>query len=132
MLRAGGLGGVTADHWVRRYVLAGSPRCDVLWIDEISQLDVGLWLQINKLTYTGMKFLVSGDFNQFAPLGNTFRGAQVAETAFENSGLLHTLSSGNVVTLTECKRSDSELFSFYSSLIKGGLRFEIPLPEAVK
>jgi hypothetical protein len=70
-------GGVTADHWVRRYVLAGCPRCDVLWIDEISQLDVGLWLQINKLTYTGMCFLLSGDFNQFPPLGNTFRGAPV-------------------------------------------------------
>jgi hypothetical protein len=125
-------GGVTADHWVRRYVLAGCPRCDVLWVDEISQLDVGLWLQISKLTYTGMCFLLSGDFNQFAPLGNTFRGAQVAETAFEASGLLHTLSSGNTVTLTTCMRSDSELFSFYSSLIAGGSRYEIPLPEAVK
>jgi hypothetical protein len=125
-------GGVTADHWVRRYVLAGCPRCDVLWVDEISQLDVGLWLQISKLTYTGMCFLLSGDFNQFAPLGNTFRGAQVAETAFEASGLLHTLSSGNTVTLTTCMRSDSELFSFYSSLIAGGSRYEIPLTEAVK
>ena len=47
-------GGVTANHWVRRYVLAGCPRCEVLWIDEISQLGVGLWVQINKLTYTGM------------------------------------------------------------------------------
>ncbi len=125
-------GGVTADHWVRRYVMAGCPRCDCLWVDEVSQLDIGLWLQISKLTFTGMQFLLSRDFNQFAPLGNTFRGAQVAETAFEESGLLHTLSSGNVVTLTTCMRSDSELFSFYSSLIKGGSRFEIPLAEAVR
>ena len=47
-------GGVTADHWVRRHVMHGAPKCDVLWIDEISQLDVGLWVQINKLTSTGM------------------------------------------------------------------------------
>ena len=40
-------GGVTADHWVRRYVINGSPSCDCIWIDEISQLDVGLWLQLS-------------------------------------------------------------------------------------
>ena len=124
-------GGVTADHWVRRYVLAGCPRCDVLWIDEISQLDVGLWLQITNLTYTGMRFILSGDFNQFPPLGNSFRGAPVSETAFLQSTLLHTLCSGNAVTLTSCMRSDSSLFSFYSSLIAGGSRFELSLQETV-
>ncbi len=56
----------------------------------------------------------------------------MAETAFEDSGLLHTLSSGNAVPLIVSRRSDSELFSIYSSLIKGGSRFEIPLPGAVK
>ena len=45
---------------------------------------------------------------------------------------MHTLCSGNAVTLTECRRSDAELFSFYSSLILGGARFELPLVEAVK
>ena len=56
----------------------------------------------------------------------------MSETAFESSGLLHTLSAGNMVTLTTCRRSDAELFAFYSSLIQGGSRFELPLPEAVK
>ncbi len=43
-------GGVTADHWVRRHVINGAPSCDCLRVDEISQLDGGLWLQLSKLT----------------------------------------------------------------------------------
>jgi hypothetical protein len=72
-------------------VLASCPRCDVLWVDEISQLEVGLWFQINKLTNTKMQFLLSGDFHQFPALGNTFRRAVVSDTAFEHSGHLYTL-----------------------------------------
>ena len=92
----------------------------------------GLWLQINKLTNTKMRYILSGDWNQFPPLGNTFRGAQVSDTAFEDSGLLHTLCSGNRVTLTTCRRSDGELFAFYSSIIAGGSRYELTLPELVR
>jgi hypothetical protein len=111
-------GGVTADHWVRRYVINGSPKCTVLWIDEISQLDVGLLLQICKLTFCeNVRFILSGDFNQFAPIGNNFRGTPVEEDALQRSNLLHTMASGNVVTLTECRRSDQELFDFYASLV---------------
>ena len=57
-------GGVTADHWVRRHVINGCPKCSVLWIDEISQIDVGLLLQICKLTFSSsIRFILSGDFN---------------------------------------------------------------------
>jgi hypothetical protein len=35
-------GGVTADHWVRRHVLHGSASCDYVWVDEVSQVDIGL------------------------------------------------------------------------------------------
>ena len=116
-------GGVTADHWVRRYIINGSPRCTVLWIDEISQIDVGLLLQICKLTFCeNIRFILSGDFNQFAPIANNFRGTAVAEDALQKSNLLHTMAGGNVVTLTECRRSDVELFTFYASLVKVGLR----------
>jgi hypothetical protein len=31
------------------------------------------------------------------------------------------------VNLTECRRADGVLFDFYSSLIAGGGRFELPL-----
>ena len=56
-------GGVTADHWVRRYVLHGAPRCNVLWIDEISQLDVGLWLHVNQLAARAVQFAAAGGLN---------------------------------------------------------------------
>jgi len=115
-------GGVTADHWVRRHVINGSPKCTVLWIDEISQIDVGLLLQICKLTFCGIHFILSGDFNQFAPIGNNFRGTPVEESALQQSNLLHTMAGGNRVTLTECRRSDRELFDFYASLVQGGVR----------
>ncbi len=54
------------------------------------------------------------------------------ETAFEHSGLLHTLGGGNQVVLTICRRSEAQLFDFYSSLIAGGARFELPVSEAVR
>lgn len=126
-------GGVTADHWVRRHVVNGTPTCNVLWIDEISQLDCGLLLQLCKLTFTSnFRFIISGDFNQFQPIGNNFRGTPVEEGRVERSNLLHTMAGGNVVTLTECKRSGAELFDYYSSLIPGGSRFEQPLFEVLR
>ena len=121
-------GGCTADHWVRRHVINGSPKCTVLWIDEISQIDVGLLLQICKLTFCqNIRFILSGDFNQFSPIGNNFRGTPVEEVALQNSNLLHTLAGGNRVTLVECRRSDKELFDFYASLVEGGVRNITPL-----
>ena len=125
-------GGVTADHWVRRHVINGSPKCTVLWIDEISQIDVGLLLQICKLTFcANIRFILSGDFNQFAPIGNNFRGTPVSEDALQKSNLLHTLTSGNRVTLTEGRRADKELFDFYASLVEGGVRHATPLRSAL-
>ena len=123
---------MTAHHWVRRHVINGCPKCTVLWIDEISQIDVGLLLQICKLTFSSnIRFLLSGDFNQFSPIGNNFRGTPVSEDALQSSNLLHTMASGNCVMLLECRRSDSELFDFYASLIVGGSRFETPLKNVV-
>ena len=124
-------GGVTADHWVRRYLVNGSPTCQVLWIDEISQLDIGLLLQLAKLLFTDMQFIISGDFNQFAPIGSNFRGTVVTDDSFQNSNLLHSMAGGNRVTLTECRRSESELFRFYASLVECGSRVCLPLSEAI-
>jgi hypothetical protein len=41
------------------------------------------------------------------------------------------MTSGNCVTLSECRRSDKELFDFYASLIPSGSRFEAPLKSVV-
>jgi len=125
-------GGSTADHFVRRHILHGACTCDVVWVDEVSQLDVGLWSQLAKLAFTGMQFLLSGDFHQFPPLSNFWKGSPVADTAFENSGLLYSLAGGARCTLTECRRGDKRLFDFYASLIPGGSRCELPVAEAVR
>mgnify|MGYP001454115674 CR=1 FL=1 len=124
-------GGKTADHWVRKHIINGSCSADFLWIDEISQLDCELIAALNRLTYTNVKFLISGDFNQFAPIGNSFRGSPVADDAFERSNLLHRMADGNRLVLTECKRSDSKLFDFYTRLIPGGDLYDQPIEEAV-
>jgi hypothetical protein len=123
------MGGVTADHYVRRHILHGSCSCHVLWIDEISQLDCSLWAQLNKLD---VQFLLSGDFNQFPALFDSWRGSPVEEGAFQRSALLHRLAGGNRLTLTTCRRSDSELFEYYSSLIQGGTRFNLPLSQVLQ
>ena len=124
-------GGCTADHWIRKKVQNGSCSVDFFWIDEISQLDCELIAALNRLTYTSVKFLISGDFNQFAPIGNSFRGSAVQDTAFEISNLLHRMADGSRVTLTECKRSDSQLFDFYTRLIPGGDLYDQHIQEAV-
>jgi hypothetical protein len=112
-------------------VLHGSASCDYLWIDEVSQVDVGLLNQIAKLHWAGVKFLLSGDFHQFAPICNNWRGSPVPEDALERSALLHTLAGGNRCTLSECRRGDRKLFDFYSSLIPGGSRAELPVHTCV-
>jgi len=120
-------GGCTADHYVRRHILHGACLADVIWVDEISQLEVTLWAQLNKLK---RQWLLSGDFNQFPPIYNSWRGCVVDEGSFERSGLLHELAGGNRLTLTECRRTGPEIFGFYSSLVAGGGRWACCL-EAV-
>jgi hypothetical protein len=64
------------------------------------------------------KFILSGDVNQFAPIGNMWRNSSVAEDAFERSSLIHTMASGNIIKLEQCMRSESSLFDFYSAVLK--------------
>ena len=53
------------------------------------------------------------------------------EDALAQSRLLHTLAGGNRLRLLECKRSDTELFSFYTRLVAGGDLFGLPVATAV-
>jgi hypothetical protein len=122
-------GGCTADHWVRRHILNGAATADVLWVDECYQLETNLWSQLNKLS--GRQFILSGDPNQFAPLFDNWRGVPVAEDAFQHSNLLLKLCGCNRLTLTQCMRSEGDLFAFYASLIRGGSRFELPMSSVL-
>ena len=76
-------GGVTADHYVRKHILHGCCTADYVWVDEISQIDIGILAQLNKLTFSKVKWLLSGDFNQFPPLFNNWKGSPIEEDAFE-------------------------------------------------
>ena len=110
--------GSTADVWVRRHILGGTPNCDVLWIDEISQLDIALWAQLAKLQFLTkpMGFIMSGDANQFGAIGNTWRSAVVDDEALWHSDLLFDFCGGHRIELVECLRSDKALFDAYSCL----------------
>ena len=119
--------GVTCDHWVRRHVLNGRTDAQVLWVDEVGQVDVAVLAQLNKLTRTDTRFLLTGDFHQFEPLANCWRGCLVGSGRLEGSLLLRRLAQGNRLTLTECLRSDARLFSFYASLVHG----DRPLQQSV-
>ena len=99
--------GCTADHRIRKKHMNGSCSADLIWIDEISQLDCELIPALNKLTYTNTKVLMSGDFNQFAPIGNSFRGSPAADDALERSNVLRRMADGNRLILRECKQSET-------------------------
>ena len=77
------------------------------------------------------QILLSGDFQQFAPIGNAWRGSLVAEDALTHSRLLRALAGGKMLMLTECKRSHHEMFNFYTRLILGGDLFGLHIATAV-
>ena len=59
---------------------------------QLRKVRLELLAALNRLTYLGIQILMSGDFQQFAPIGNAWRGAPVPEDALANSRLLHTLA----------------------------------------
>jgi hypothetical protein len=123
-------GGITADAFVRRYLMHGSCLFDVVWADEVYQLECTLLAQLNKIA--SRQWLLSGDCHQFPPMFNSFRGGAIDDDAFGRSNLLKTLCGRNRLTLKVCRRSDGELFAWYSSLIRGGSRFHLPLAEVLQ
>jgi len=121
-------GGCTADHYVRRSILHGCCTADVIWVEEVSQIECSLWAQCNKVN---KQWILSGDFNQFPPVYDSYRGCEVMEGSLESSAMFHRMAGGNRLTLTSCRRADQFLFDFYSSLIKGGERFHLPLADVI-
>ncbi len=120
----------TADHWVRRHVLNGAVSCSVLWLEEAFQTECALMTQIAKLP-ASVAHILTGDPHQFGPIHSHWRGCPVPAGAFERSSMYHALAQGNLLRLTTCRRSDEALFAYYSSLIAGGSRFEVPLSQVL-
>ena len=58
-----GLGAQTADHWVRRTVRNGRCQLDWLVVEEVTQMDTGLWADVACVALDrGVRFLLMGDF----------------------------------------------------------------------
>jgi hypothetical protein len=124
--------GDTCDHFAWKHVREGGTGVEVIWVDEISMLDIELLCDLNHVSFRDPppQWILSGDFNQYTPFFNAFRGQSFSKS-FEGSSLLRNLAGGNRLTLTQCRRSDAQLFAFYSSLIPGGARHERPLADIV-
>ena len=122
----------TADHWVRRHVRYGNcSRCDVLVVEEITQIDANFWASLVQVHQRGTQCILLGDFQQFEAIGNVWSGAEIAPRALERSQMLYDMAGGRRLTLRENRRSDPTLFAFYTSLCPG-LPNERDLGKAVK
>ena len=96
-----GLGAQTADHWVRRTVRNGRCQLDWLVIEEVTQMDTGLWADVACVALDrGVRFLLMGDFRQLPAVLDSFAGARV-ERPLKDSDLLQDLAGGYCHELTE-------------------------------
>jgi hypothetical protein len=125
------IGGVTADHFARSKILNGQFVSSILWVDEVFQTECALMTQLAKLPEK-VQFILTGDPHQFGPCFDSWRGCPVLPGAFERSSLYHSLAHGFRLTLSQCRRSDQALFQYYSSLIRGGARFALPLAQVLE
>jgi len=55
-----------------------------------------------------IKFILSGDYSQFAPVADWYVGD------YKNSPATYNLCNGNRIQLTKCRRSNKELFDLYT------------------
>ena len=129
---SGVIDGQTADSFAYRYVREGGCGADVIYVDELSMLNIQLLHDILHLSLRDPppQFILSGDFSQYSPAFDFFMGEPVAK-GFETSSLLHSLAQGTKFVMTQCRRSDAALFEAYTSIIENGCRFQTPLSECV-
>ena len=106
----------TADHWVRKHVRAGGVHCDVLVVEELTQINVQLWADLAAVRLKGVIFIMAGDWGQFAPVCHHWVSNAVPEDLLEHSDMICELCDGNRVTLTKNMRSDEILFNYYTNL----------------
>lgn len=83
-----------------------------IFIDEISmvhEIFYKFMLSIKNIS-PEINFIISGDFNQLEAVCDRFDGN------YENSRALYELVNGNRINLTQCKRSDSDLYNIFTNL----------------
>jgi hypothetical protein len=118
---------VTADHWANACVRRGACNCDCLIVEECSMINSHLWDEIAKFALLCPQVICIGDFRQFGPTCDVYCGTPV-RVDLERSDLLLQLCAGQRLELTENKRSDPQLFRFYSAV--NPQTFELALLQA--
>ena len=105
------LGGSMRDTKTLKRQIEGK---DYIIVDEISMVKevfYSLFLSLKKLKPT-LKFIIAGDARQIPSVCDRVK------FDYLDSRVLHELCDGNRLLLTECRRSDKELFNFSLSLKK--------------
>ena len=85
-----------------------------LVVDEIFACSMLLHCLLNALvTSTDVRVIAIGDENQFAAVSSSWRGVHVCPETVLGSAYMHRLCGGASVELSQCRRSDKELFEIY-------------------
>ncbi len=89
---------------------------DYVIVDEISMVKEVFYKTFltMKIIKPSLIFLIAGDWNQLAPINDR------AKFDYEHSLALHELCDGNRLLLTECRRSDRELYDMSMTIINNG------------
>ena len=123
---------MTADKWCNWHVKkAKGGNIDVLFIEEVSMINVGLWSAISTFVQKGkLQLILSGDLFQLDPPKNSWCGADVPEYALATSDLFYELSGGARCYLDQNMRSDAIIFEFGKTLRTQGVDFKERLEAA--
>ncbi len=111
-----GEGGLTACSFVLRNVLHGTFNGGVVMIDEISFMSLELLAALEHLRLKGVRLICFGDYLQFTPISNQWRGTPVAPDVFQTSDLYKAWSCNTKFVLKRGRRSDQGHFNFCSQI----------------
>ena len=127
-----GCDAVTADKWLNHHVKnAHGSIPNVLFIEEISMIDLRLWGYISTLFQLGRcQIIMAGDLFQIQPPKNTWCGVPVPKNALGGSDLLYQLAGGNKCFLDINMRSDPVIYEFAKSLRAPGVDLKERLQTA--
>ncbi len=124
-------GTCTANRFCGKYVKNRTCSADTIVVEEVGLIDAGIWADLGKLQMLDKQWILVGDFNQFGPICNHWKGEALGEDVFERSNFLRKMCPFRVM-LTENRRSDRDLFAWYTSLIPGGSRYNTPMADVLK
>ena len=86
-------------------------KTEYIIIDEVSMMKeifYQLFITI-KMSFPHLKFILTGDYEQFEPVGDWYSGD------YKNSPATFVLVNGNRLQLTKCRRSNLDLFKLYTN-----------------